>query len=190
MLKEFLHAKGMAFSDAFRRDLYKNEWVVYSKRPFGGAGQVIEYLGRYTHKIAISNRRIQNMDNGEVTFNYRDYADSGNVKTMTLAATEFLRRFCLHILPKGFRKIRHYGILSSRNKKRLKDLQQAKMSPTEPKKDAGVFIQPDFNPKICPCCGTGGMHVIMRFGAHAPPFQNTVNTFSNAILEQDFLSNR
>ena len=189
LLKEFLHAKGIAFSDALRRDLYKNEWVVYSKRPFGGAGQVIEYPGRYTHRIAISNRRIQNMDNGEVTFSYRDYADSGNVRTMTLAATEFLRRFRLHILPKGFRRIRHYGILSSRNKKRLKEL-QTKMPPTEPEKDAGVYIQPGFNPKISPCCSTGGMHVIMRFGAHAPPFQNTVNTFSNAILEQDFLSTR
>ena len=96
---------------------------------------MIEYLGRYTHKIAISNHRIQSMDNGEVTFSYRDYADGGKVRTVTLSATEFLRRFRMHILPKGFRKIRQYGILSSRNKKRLKEV-QTKIPPTEPEKTA------------------------------------------------------
>jgi hypothetical protein len=117
LLREFFQAKGIEFPDELRHDLYKKGWVVYAKRPFGGAGQVIEYLGRYTHKIAISNHRIQSIDNGKVVFSYKDYGDGGKVKTMTLSAPEFLRRFCLHIWPKGFRKIRHYGILASRNKK-------------------------------------------------------------------------
>jgi hypothetical protein len=116
LFKAFLQSKGLAFSDELRHAIYKKEWVVYAKRPFGGAGQVIEYLGRYTHKIAISNHRLQSIDAGKVVFNYKDYGDCGKVKTMTISAPEFLRRFCLHILPKGFRKIRHYGILSSRNK--------------------------------------------------------------------------
>ena len=117
---------------------------------------MIEYLGRYTHKIAISNHRIQNIDNGKVAFSYKDYGDGGKVKTMTLSATEFLRRFCLHILPKGFRKIRHYGILSSRNKKRIREL-QAKMGVAKPEKDAIIYIHPGFKAKRCPCCGKGGI---------------------------------
>jgi Putative transposase len=88
--------------------------------------QVIEYLGRYTHKIAISTHRIKNVSNGKVTFSYKDYADGAKQKLMTLDAEEFLRRFCLHILPPGFRKIRHYGILSSRAKPKLR-IQQMKM---------------------------------------------------------------
>jgi hypothetical protein len=102
LLKEFLQSKGIEFSDALRHDIYKKDWIVYAKRPFGGAGQVIEYLGRYTHKIAISNHRLQSIDNGNVTFTYKDYGNEGKVKTMTLPVTEFLRRFCLHILPNGY----------------------------------------------------------------------------------------
>ena len=124
LLKDFLQAKEIEFSDELRHDIYNKEWIVYAKRPFGGTSQVIEYPGRYTHKITISNHRIQSIDNGKVAFNYKDYGDGGKVKTMTISAPEFLRRFCLHILPKNFRKIRHYGILSSRNKKNLRELQK------------------------------------------------------------------
>ena len=102
LLKKFLQSKDMTFSDGMREEMYRKAWVVYAKRPFGGASQVIEYLGRYTHKIAISNHRIQRIDNGKVAFGYKDYGDGCKVKTLTLASTEFLRRFCLHILPKGF----------------------------------------------------------------------------------------
>ncbi len=93
--------------------LYKKDWVVYAKRPFGGPQTVTEYLGRYTHKIAISNHRIKNMEDGQVTFSYKDYKQAAVHKEMTLEATEFIRRFAMHILPKGFVRIRHYGILSS-----------------------------------------------------------------------------
>jgi len=182
LLKELLQAKEIEFSIELRHDIYKKDWVVYAKRPFGGASQVIEYLGRYTHKIAISNHRIQRIDNGKVVFNYKDYGDGGKVKTMTLSAPEFLRRFCLHILPKGFRKIRHYGILSSRNKKNLREL-QTKMDVPKLKKNAIIYINPDFKAKCCPCCGKGEMHVIMSFGANAPPFYNMLNSLNNNKLE-------
>jgi len=183
LLKEFLQSKDIEFSEELRHDIYKKEWVVYAKRPFGGASQVIEYLGRYTHKIAISNHRIQSIDNGEVVFGYKDYGDGGKVKTMTLLAPEFLRRFCLHILPKGFRKIRHYGILSSRNKKNLREL-QTKMGVPKPEKEAIIYIHPDFKAKSCPYCGKGEMHIIMSFGANAPPLHNIHNTLNNNKLKQ------
>jgi len=99
--------------------LYKKTWVVYAKKPFGGPEQVIDYLGRYTHKVAISNHRIQSIDtqNHRVLFDYKDYADGGKMKTMTLPATEFIRRFEQHILPKGLTKIRSYGYLCNRGRK-------------------------------------------------------------------------
>jgi hypothetical protein len=189
LLKEFLQTKAIEFSDELRHAIYKKEWVVYAKRPFGGASQVIEYLGRYTHKIAISNHRIQSIENNKVVFNYKDYGDGGRVKTLTLSAPEFLRRFCLHILPKGFRKIRHYGILSSRNKKHLREL-QTKMSIPKPEKEVIIYIHPDFKPKRCPCCGKGEMHIIMSFGANAPPFHNMLNVLNSIKLEQSTLLTR
>jgi hypothetical protein len=127
--------------------------------------------------------RLQSIDNGEVLFKYKDYSDSGKVKTMTLSASEFLRRFCLHILPKGFRKIRHYGILSSRNKKKFREL-QARMSPVELKNDAIIYINPGFKAKRCPCCGKGEMHVILNFGANAPPFLPMVNALNDKKTER------
>jgi hypothetical protein len=100
----------------FINELYKNDWVVYAKRPFSGPESVIEYLGRYTHKIAISNHRISNVEDGKVSFSYKDYKHGAVKKEMTLDASEFIRRFAMHILPKGFVRIRHYGILSSTSK--------------------------------------------------------------------------
>ena len=93
--------------------LFQNDWVVYAKRPFGGPVQVIEYLGRYTHKVAISNHRIQTVTDKEVSFSYKDYKAGGAVKLMRLSNEEFTRRFAQHILPHRFVRIRHYGILSS-----------------------------------------------------------------------------
>jgi hypothetical protein len=93
--------------------LYAKEWVVYCKRPFGGPAQVLKYLAGYTHRVAISNSRLVELREGNVTFRYKDYADGHRHKTMTLAAVEFLRRFVQHVLPKGFVKIRHYGLLAN-----------------------------------------------------------------------------
>ena len=99
--------------------LYKKEWIIYAKAPFGGPQTVIEYLGRYTHKVAISNHRISsiNDEEGTVTFTYKDYADKNKQKEMTLSAYEFIRRFEQHILPAGFTKIRTYGYLSNRGRR-------------------------------------------------------------------------
>lgn len=96
--------------------IYSKEWVVYCKPPFKQASCVVEYLGRYTHRVAISNNRIINIENDTVTFKWRDYKDSSKCKLMTVSADEFIRRFVIHILPSGFMKIRHYGLLGNRNK--------------------------------------------------------------------------
>lgn len=95
------------------RDCRTVEWVVYSKPPFGGPDQVLDYLGRYTHRVAISNHRLVSLKDGKVTFRWRDYKDGNKQKNMTLDANEFIRRFLLHVLPGGFVRIRHYGILAN-----------------------------------------------------------------------------
>lgn len=95
---------------------YRKEWVVYCKPPFKTAACVVEYLGRYTHRVAISNNRLLRLENGQVTFKWRDYRDGSRWKEMTLSADEFIRRFLMHVLPPHFVKIRHYGFLSSRGK--------------------------------------------------------------------------
>ncbi|MDQ3668553.1 MAG: IS91 family transposase [Acidobacteriota bacterium] len=90
------------------------EWVVYAKRPFAGPQQVLDYVGRYTHRVAISNNRLLDIDNGQVSFSWKDYRENNQQKTMTLSAAEFIRRFLLHVLPDGFQRIRYYGFLSNR----------------------------------------------------------------------------
>jgi hypothetical protein len=101
------------------RELYKTNWVVHAKEPFAGPDQVVEYLGRYTHKVAISNYRILNIEDTGVIFRWRDYRDNKE-KPMRLNGTEFLRRFCQHILPRGFVRIRHYGLLSTSKRNLLR----------------------------------------------------------------------
>lgn len=140
--------------------LYAKEWVSYCKPPFKDASKVIRYLGRYTHRVAISNNRILKEENGEITFKYRDYKDNKTTKEMTLKADEFIRRFMMHILPPRFMKIRHYGLLGNRNKKtklaeckkltKTANLEKLEISTLEIlKKTLGV----NFN--ICPVCKTG-----------------------------------
>jgi hypothetical protein len=110
----------LAHADRFNRllvDAVKTEWVVYAKPPFGGPRRVLKYLARYTHRVAISNRRLVGMEDGRVRFRYKDYARGGKRRTMELEATEFLRRFLLHVLPTGFVRIRHYGLLSNRRRR-------------------------------------------------------------------------
>jgi len=96
--------------------LQAKDWVVYAKPPFGGPEQVLKYLARYTHRVAISNHRLVKLEDGQVTFRYKDYADDQRQKTLTLSAEEFLRRFVQHVLPKGFVKVRHYGLLANRQR--------------------------------------------------------------------------
>jgi hypothetical protein len=107
----------LSAAQAFARylaPLRSTEWVVYSKPPFGGPDRVLDYLGRYTHCVAISNNRLKELKNGQVTFAYKDYKHEQRQKRMTLSADEFLRRFLLHVLPDGFQRIRHYGLLANR----------------------------------------------------------------------------
>ncbi|MFQ5804694.1 MAG: IS91 family transposase [Candidatus Methylomirabilales bacterium] len=102
---------------AWMRALGKKNWVVYAKKPFSSPEKVLDYLGRYTHRVAISNDRILSLHNGQVTFSYRDRRDGDRKKTMTLHAQEFIRRFLLHVLPDGFMRMRHFGFLANRSKK-------------------------------------------------------------------------
>jgi hypothetical protein len=171
--KKFMEGKGYVLTIKMKETLYKKNWVVYAKDPFAGPKQVIEYLGRYSHKVAISNHRIKKVENGMVTFSYKDYADGNKQKLQTLEATEFLRRFTMHILPSGFFKIRHYGILSSRAKPKLK-IQQMKMGILVVKKENRNWKRITkeklgFDVEQCPCCKTGKMIRIMSFLANGPP---------------------
>jgi hypothetical protein len=136
--------------------LYGRDWVVYSKRPFGGPEQVLKYLARYTHRVAISNSRLLNVGDGRVTFRYKDYADSQQHKTMTLDAVEFLRRFVQHVLPKSFVKIRHYGLLANAQRETRLTLCRrlllvATVAAALPEPGAAV-IEPA-QPRCCPNCG-------------------------------------
>ena len=144
-------------------NLFKKDWVVYAKRPFGGPAQVIEYLGRYSHKVAISNHRIKNVTDTEVSFGYKDYRQNGWKKVMTLRHGEFIRRFAQHILPSRFVRIRHYGILSSSWKRgKLRALQ----------KSLGIERpEQKFKTKLrkCTCCKIGTLVTIKVFGERGPP---------------------
>ena len=150
--------------EKIRQSLWEKPWVVYAKKPFGSPKSVVEYLGRYTHKIAISNGRIRGIDDKTVTFDYKDYRQKGIKKQMVLSHEDFIRRFALHILPKRFVKIRHYGFLSSTwKRKKLKTLQQ----------NLGVIprekpIKKPFSPK-CSCCKVGNLVTIATFDLRGPP---------------------
>jgi hypothetical protein len=144
----------LANPSAFRawlRRLYRHEWVVYAKPPFGGPTHVLHYLARYTHRVAISNHRLVDVAGDRVTFRWKDYAHGGQSRTMTVTAVEFLRRFCLHVLPKGFVRIRFFGFLAHR--RRARDLAAARRAlsvPEPPPKDA--VSEPAAEVSHCPRC--------------------------------------
>lgn len=143
---------------AWAAALAATPWVVYAKPPFGGPERVLKYLARYTHRVAISNRRLVGLDGDQVTFHYKDYADDHRTKTMTLAGTEFLRRFVQHILPKGFVKVRHSGLLANRRRderlavcRRL--LLVAAAAAPVPPGEPTALVEPARQPS-CPHCGS------------------------------------
>ncbi|HMS29737.1 MAG TPA: transposase [Saprospiraceae bacterium] len=164
--------------------LFKKEFVLYAKRLIHNTHSVIEYLGRYTHKIAISNHRIQSIEFGKVSFTYKDYAHGGVQKIMTLECIEFLRRFCMHILPPQFTKIRHYGILSSRNKAKLSFIQfrlGVNVAIIEKSNWKQIYIEKyHLDPDSCPCCKTGKMFRILSFRSIPPPMANQPILQNNA----------
>jgi hypothetical protein len=148
---------------ALINSLFRKDWVVYAKRPFGGPKQVIEYLGRYTHKVAVSNHRLKNVTDTEVTFSYKDYKAGGGTKEMTLGNTEFTRRFAQHILPHRFVRIRHYGILSSSWKRGKLQALQKKLQVKRPAAMIKTLM------RKCPCCKTGTLIILAQFGERGPP---------------------
>jgi hypothetical protein len=151
--------------------LFKNKWVVYAKPPFGRPEHVIEYLGRYTHKIAISNHRILNIDteNRTVTFSLKDYKQGGQKTTLTLSCKEFIRRFQLHILPKGFTRIRHYGYLSSCWKKEKLPLLQQQLAAKNLTHIEPPVAQEKSLHRCCPSCKKGKLVTLLTFNSRGPP---------------------
>lgn len=149
-------------------DLYKKQWVVYCKQPFYRTEDVIEYLGRYTHRIAISNHRIVNLEDSNVSFRWRDYANGNKTKIMTVTAAEFIRRFLLHVLPDRFVKIRHYGILANRGRREKIDRCRELLACTrqnEPKQEKETWQETllrltGFDVGKCPRCGERAMRTI------------------------------
>ena len=168
-LKFFGEYAGLTETSAFSRwlaSLRSCEWVVYAKRPFAGPGAVLAYLSRYTHRVAISNRRLVAMKENDVSFRWKDYRAKGRTrhKMMTLTADEFMRRFLLHVLPSGFHRIRHYGLLANAGRRanlaRVRALLD--VPPPEPVSDeTTVMPAPTF---VCRCCGTTmrAVEIMMR----------------------------
>src|SRR5882672_1412728 len=172
-------ADAQAFS-AFLAPLRKLRWFVYSKRPFAGPKAVLAYLSRYTHRVAISNRRLIAADATSVTFRVKDYRieGPGRYTTMTLATGEFIRRFLLHVLPKGFHRIRHYGLLAGTAKaERVAEARELLAVPAiEPDTDEDLATE---HIQQCPCCG-GRMHIIETFAPGCQP-QHRPTTATAAI---------
>ena len=159
----------------------KTEWVVYSKRPFGGPQAVLAYLSRYTHRVAISNSRLIAITNTTVTFKWKDYRANGRerAKVMTLAIDEFIRRFLIHVLPDGFHRIRHYGLFANggraENIGRARQLLNVPAPQNEPSDADGSDAEPQTLSHPCPCCG-GRMIIIETFErGRAPRYRPTVS---------------
>ncbi len=157
--------KKMDIPQKIAKQAFKKKWVVYAKRPFASPKTVVEYLGRYTHKIAISNHRLLKVNDRSVTFKYKDYRNGGKQKLATLSGIEFLRRFALHILPHGFVRIRHYGFLASRNKPTelniaKKDLDQPMWHKIKYSWAQIAAEKLNYNPLQCPFCKKETMMII------------------------------
>lgn len=152
-------------------NLFKKNWVVYAKPPFGRPNNVIEYLGRYTHKIAISNHRILSIDKEKktVTFSLKAYRNGGKKTTMTLTSKEFIRRFQLHVLPKGFTRIRHYGFLSSSWKKEKLPLLQLQLANKDLAHIESFEVTGASLHRCCPSCKKGRLITLLTFGNRGPP---------------------
>lgn len=176
----------LADAAAFRgylAPLREKEWVVYAKAPFGGPARVLKYLGRYTHRVAISNQRLVDLVDGDVSFVWKDYAHGCRRRVMTLGAVEFLRRFLMHVLPKGFVRIRHYGFLANCHRTerlaRCRELLAKRCaSPGAAAGDAPVSERRTCGP--CPICADGAMVFFglvdrnqLRSRVRAPPLDTS-----------------
>jgi hypothetical protein len=144
-----------------------SKWVVYAKRPFAGPQQVLDYVGRYTHRVAISNHRLLEIENDQVHFEWKDYRTGGQVKTMTLSAEEFIRRFIIHVLPNGFQRIRYYGFLGNRYRQQKLDQCRRLLGMQMPDQPPAAPVELDYRDRYddltgaslrqCPQCQRGRM---------------------------------
>jgi hypothetical protein len=171
-----------AASAAWLQPLYAKPWVVYSKPPFAGSTEVVlKYLARYTHRIALSNRRLVDLSaDGQVTFTYKDYAHGGKPRTMTLAAAEFLRRYLQHVLPKGFVKVRHYGLLANGQRERQLAVCRRRLLVLGVVLLAAATVTPAV--RRCPECGVGGLHCVEELpgAARRPRGRRVVSVFDTS----------
>ena len=159
----------------FLASLQNTEWVVYVKPPFGGPAHVLKYLARYTHRVAIANHRLLALDEGQLTFRWKDYAHGNRQRTMTLDAVEFLRRFLLHVLPTGFQRIRHYGLLANRGRQATLVLCRSLLQRL---RETPLGLQPAQAPQPrqekpggrCPACQRGHMVWVARLAPQPTPF--------------------
>jgi Putative transposase/Transposase zinc-binding domain len=167
------HLDDPAHFAAYLRSSYAADWVVYAKPPFGGPQQVLKYLARYTHRVAISSHRLLSLRDGKVSFRYKDYAHGARQRTMTVDAVEFIRRFLLHSLPKGFVRIRHYGLLANASRAvqltRCRELLACPAQPAAAKTTVDAEAQADPGAaRICPACGQGCLIRIRLSPRRAP----------------------
>jgi len=162
---------------AFLAPLQSMSWVVYAKRPFAGPAQVLQYLGRYTHRIAISNARLISLTDGIVRFRWKDYADHGRTKVMALSVEEFLRRFLVHVLPRGFVRIRHFGLLANRHRRTTITRARQLLGAAAPPTSSDASPAADIDPTRCPICRQGHWHVVEILRPLAPaPVRVAFNT--------------
>ena len=160
-LKKQLKSNGLLNQyQSIINEAWSKKWVVFSEPSFGDAQHVIKYLGQYTHRIAISNQRIQKIDNNRVSFYYKDYKDQSKRKIVSLTGVEFLRRFCMHILPKGFVKIRYYGILSNRYSKQTAMYRKPQIQIPNETPEQRMFRLTGMDIYQCPFCKKGKMHIV------------------------------
>lgn len=148
------------------RNLRAREWCVYAKPPFGGPAQVLAYLGRYTHRVAISNHRLRSCQNGSVTFSWKDYARGNYDALLTLSTEEFMRRFLLHILPRGFQRLRQFGLLANRHRRHKLQRCRALLTPQDAAAPVTLpsllCLTPPPEARSCPACQTGTMQYLAQ----------------------------
>jgi hypothetical protein len=160
---ELQHLGNPASFFRYLAPLRRRKWVVYAKAPFGGPDRVLDYLGRYTHRVAISNNRLKELKDGQISFAYKDYKHEQQHKVMTLSADEFLRRFLVHVLPDAFQRIRYYGLLGNRHRRenlaRCRELLAMPVPVPQPPRDYRERCQQlsGYDPLRCPQCGSGQM---------------------------------
>ena len=171
-----------------RTQAYQTDWVVYAKRPFGGPEQVLKYLARYTHRVAISNQRLVKVEEDQVYFRWKDYTHGNAQKVMALEAVEFLRRFLLHVVASGFVRIRHYGLLANRNRqdnlKRCRVFLGVAPEAAVPEDTPEEKETKDKAPVVvrCPVCGQGRMVIVAEW---KPPCDGTNMEVLAALVEAD-----